>query len=236
MPLPESAVKLPRTLARDDAYHRLRGWIIEGTLQPGEVLRDQDIASSLGVSRTPVREALRRLEDEGFVETALNRWTRVTPLDLSKAEETYVIIEALEVLAMQTAHGRLTPEDRQRMIDANRAMRKAAEQRDATTALIADDSFHEVWIHRAGNMELSMLLSQLKSKVRRIELAYFDAASRARESFREHVAIVQALHKQSFSGAVAAVRGNWRGSVERMRTYVEERLPERSNLTQPENS
>src|SRR5579864_5094934 len=99
MPLPQCQTRLPRTLARDEAYEKLREWIIAGTLHPGETLRDQEIAERLGVSRTPVREALRRLDDEGFVETALNRWTRVAPLDLKKALEIYSVIEALEVFA-----------------------------------------------------------------------------------------------------------------------------------------
>ena len=87
MPIPESGPKISRTLARDDAYNKLRGWIIDGTLKPEEVLHDQHIAALLGVSRTPVREALRRLEDEGLVETALNRWTRVAALDLNRTAE-----------------------------------------------------------------------------------------------------------------------------------------------------
>ncbi len=73
MPLPQSKNKLSRTLAREEVYGRLRAWIIDGRLGPRELLRDQDIAAIVGVSRTPVREALRRLEDEGLVETALNR-------------------------------------------------------------------------------------------------------------------------------------------------------------------
>src|SRR5207248_3505224 len=80
MPIPQTEIRLTRSLARDEAYEKIRDWIIDGTLRPGELLRDQEIAQSLGVSRTPMREALRRLEDEGFVETALNRWTRVAPL------------------------------------------------------------------------------------------------------------------------------------------------------------
>ena len=86
MPIPESGPKNSRRLARDDAYNKLRGWIIDGTLKPEEGLHDQHIAALLGVSRTPVREAC-RLEDEGLVETALNRWTRVAPLDLNSTAE-----------------------------------------------------------------------------------------------------------------------------------------------------
>jgi DNA-binding GntR family transcriptional regulator len=226
MPLPQSAPKMSRTLARDEAYVQLRGWIIDGTLQPGEVLRDQAIAAALGVSRTPVREALRRLEDEGFVETALNRWTRVAPLDLNKAAETYAVIEALEVLALELAFGRLTRDDLQRMSDANRAMQRAAEQQDPASAVRADEGFHDVWIGQANNGELSLLLGQLRTKLRRVELAYFDAAARGRQSFHEHAAIIKALQKRSLPEAAAAVRVNWRGSAQRMRAFVAARSPE----------
>jgi DNA-binding GntR family transcriptional regulator len=226
MPLPGSTFKVPRTLARDEAYERLRGWIIAGTLEPGEVLRDQEIAASLGVSRTPVREALRRLEDEGFVETALNRWTRVAPLDLERTAETYAVIEALEVLAIELAFRRLTREDVKRMTQANRAMRRAAGQQDPAAALLADATFHDVWIARANNGELAALLDQLKTKLRRVELAYFDGASRARQSFREHAAIVKAVHDQSLPEAAVAVARNWRGSAERLRAFVARQFPE----------
>src|SRR5579862_8519687 len=103
MPLPVPTAKLTRTLAREEVYGKLQGWVIDGTLAPSEVLHDARIAQLLGVSRTPVREALRRLEDEGFVQTALNRWTRVAPIDLVAALEVYSIIEVLEVFALEQA-------------------------------------------------------------------------------------------------------------------------------------
>jgi DNA-binding GntR family transcriptional regulator len=221
MPLPESAPKVPRTLAREEAYKELRGWIIDGTLKPGEILRDHEIGAALGVSRTPVREALRRLEDEGLVETALNRWTRVAPLDLTKAAETYVIIEALEVLALELAFAGLTREDLQGLEDANRAMQKAAKQQEPALALITDEDFHELLISRANNGELLLLLKQLKTRLRRVELAYFDATPRVHASFCEHAAVIKALRERSLSRASAALRLNWAGSLARLRTSAE---------------
>jgi DNA-binding GntR family transcriptional regulator len=223
MPLPQAAEKMPRTLARNEAYDRLRGWIIDGTLGPAEILNDHDIGATLGVSRTPVREALRRLEDEGLVETALNRWTRVAPLDLTKSAETYVIITALEVLALEQAFPRLRPEDVQALVDANRALQKAAKQQEPATALIADEKFHEVWVSRANNNELLLLVRQLKMKLRRVELAYFDAASRTDLSFSEHAAIIKALQARSLPQARVALKRNWRGSLDRLRALVEKR-------------
>jgi len=219
MPLPQSKSPLARTLARDEAYERLRAWIVNGTLHPGELLRDQEIARSLGVSRTPVREALRRLEDEGFVETALNRWTRVAPLDLRKAIEGYRIIEALEVLAMQDAQ--LTQQDLSGMEIANEAMRKAIQRKDAAGALRADEIFHGAWISRAQNSELWLLLGQLKTKLRRVEIAYWHRAAHTDQSFHEHLAILKALGQGLRGAAIAALRQNWEGSMQRLRSVAE---------------
>ena len=226
MPLPESAPKVTRTLARDDAYNRLRGWIIDGTLKPAEVLHDHEIGSALGVSRTPVREALRRLEDEGLVETALNRWTRVAALDLTKTSETYAIIEALEVLALEQAFPTLARDDVKGLEDANRAMQKGAKHQDPAVAVIADEDFHELLVSRANNGELLLLLKQLKTRLRRVELAYFDAAPRAHASFREHAAIIKALQARSLSRACTALRLNWSGSLERLRTLAKKKTSE----------
>jgi DNA-binding GntR family transcriptional regulator len=220
MPIPESGPKISRTLARDDAYNKLRGWIIDGTLKPGEVLHDQHIAALLGVSRTPVREALRRLEDEGLVETALNRWTRVAPLDLNRAAEIYAIIEVLEVLAFKQAFPRLTGEVLRALEDANQSMRTAAKDGEPVAAVIADESFHEVLISGASNGELLRLLGQLKSSLRRVELAYFDATPRVQASFDEHAAIIESSREGSISRACKALRINWRGSLDRIRASV----------------
>lgn len=218
MPIPQITKPLSRRLARDEAYDRLKEWIIDGTLRPNEVLRDQDIAQSLGVSRTPVREALRRLEDEEFVETALNRWTRVAPLDLQKALELYSIVEALEVFALETA--RLTPDDLARMGAANQQMQEALKQQRPSLALRADERFHEVWLTRVQNGELWVLVQQIKTKLRRVDLAYWDRGLRAADSVREHAALLQALKSGSRRDAVAALKRNWEGGKQRLGTLA----------------
>src|SRR4051794_41863305 len=81
MPVPERNEPLERDLLRDRAYHALRDAIVDGTLAPGERLRDAELTRWLGLSRTPVREALARLELDGLVETPPPRVTRVTPPD-----------------------------------------------------------------------------------------------------------------------------------------------------------
>jgi len=217
MPLPADPAPLSRTLAREEIYARLRDWIVAGVLRPEETLRDHEIAEQLGVSRTPVREALRRLEDEGFVETALNRWTRVAPLDLARVADLYPLIEALDALALDTAAPRLTAAHLGRLERANAALSRGLDRRDAEAALAADDAFHGVWVEQAGNRELRAVLDQLKIKARRAEVAYFDVEARARHSLGEHEALMQALRAGQWGEAVEALRQNWRGSLERLR-------------------
>ena len=90
-----------RTLLREEIYARIREWIVEGVLPPDTRLRDTEIAEALAVSRMPVREALRRLEDEGLVVAEASRWTKVASLDTRAADHIYPIIWALERLAVQ---------------------------------------------------------------------------------------------------------------------------------------
>ena len=99
MPIPQTKI-LNRTFIRDDVYQSLREWIVRGDLEPGEKLKDKELAAQLGVSRTPVREALRKLENEGLVETSANRWTKVAPITIQDAERIYPIIQKLEELAL----------------------------------------------------------------------------------------------------------------------------------------
>lgn len=208
MPIPRGETKLRRALARDEVYARLHAWIIDGTLKPGEVIRDQLLASTLGVSRTPVREALRRLEDEGLVETAKHRWTRVAPIYLEQAAELYGVVRTLEVYALSLAQGTLDECDFRAMAHANTAMSEAVQRHDATGAIHADNAFHQVWIERAGNRELARLLHDIKVKLRRMELTHFDSENAAC-SVDEHWQLLAALEQGRLTDARRALEGNW---------------------------
>ncbi|WP_161883435.1 GntR family transcriptional regulator [Deinococcus alpinitundrae] len=213
MPPPDAA-PLPRQLAREAVYQQLCRWIIDGALKPGEQLRDLDLARQLGVSRTPVREALRRLEDEGLIETALNRWTRVAPLRLAQAAELYPVIETLDVLALRLAAPQLTTEHLGALVRANAALLAAGQARQAAEAVQADSTFHAVWVEPSGNRELQSTLEQLKRKLRRAELAYFSADSRALVSVQEHAELIRALEGRSWDEAERLLRLNWQHSLQ----------------------
>src|SRR5579885_2278401 len=93
--------KIERTFVREEAYLKLRDWIVEGALEPGAQLRDKALAEKMGVSRTPIREALLRLEDEGLVITKPNRSTQVSPIDFHNALHLYSLVWSLEQLALR---------------------------------------------------------------------------------------------------------------------------------------
>lgn len=215
MPIPKTAT-LNRTFIRNDVYKSLLEWIVEGELVPGEKLRDQELATQLGVSRTPVREALRKLEDEGLVETSANRWTRVAPIDIQDAESIYPIIQKLEELALTLAFPRLSAQHIRQMKTANKSLQQALKSKDSRAAVLADAAFHQVIIEAAANSELSSVLKQIKVKYSRIELAYFSQADLLAASFEEHRLLISALEAKDFAAASSALADNWQASIKRL--------------------
>jgi DNA-binding GntR family transcriptional regulator len=222
MPLPATVRPIERPLVREQVYARLRDWIVRGVLRPTEQMRDVDLARRLGVSRTPVREALRRLEDEGFVQTAANRWTRVAPASVADARQFYPIIWSLEALAMRTAGDRLRPSDLDEMHRANERLRHALREKNPAEASRADRDFHFVFIRRSENPELINILQGLKVKLRRIEFAYFNGSVVAARSVAEHEIILRALRDGDLEAAARCVEANWRNSLERINETISE--------------
>src|SRR3954470_12939714 len=135
MPVPEDSAALERDLLRDRAYAALRDAIVNGTLAPGERLRDHELCAWLGLSRTPVREALGRLEQDGLVETAPQRFTRVAPLDRSTARGAFPVVASLPALAAELAVPRLLEADFAAMRAANERFARALAKGDVDAAL-----------------------------------------------------------------------------------------------------
>jgi DNA-binding GntR family transcriptional regulator len=215
MPVPTSVPTLKRTLAREQIYAELRDWILSGSLASGERLHDMELAARLGVSRTPVREALRRLEDEGLVQTSPNRWTRVTPLEVGDALSLYPIIWRLESLAFDLAIDVLGDTELEELERTNQRLAAALEAGDALAASAADHEFHQIFIDRCGNSQLMAILRDAKMKLRRIEIHYFGSLA-SRESVTEHASLLTSLELGDFEGVTAAIEANWQNSQRRL--------------------
>jgi len=192
MPLPATTAPLPRVCLNDAAYDRLRDWILDGTLAPGEALRDEALAEALGMSRTPIRDALHRLEEEGLVVTNAARRTYVSEVTIKQAREIYPIIGALEALAIRLALPYIDATSLEAMRDANRELAAALTAGDAAAATAADEAIHRAFVAHCGNDELTGMLADLHAKIRRIERAFWGSADRT-PSLADHDAIIAAL-------------------------------------------
>jgi DNA-binding GntR family transcriptional regulator len=162
-----------RSLLRDDVYRRLRDAIVDGTFTPGEQLRDGELADWLGVSRTPVREALLRLGSSGLVVALPGRSTTVSAIDARAVRDARDVIAAMHELAVREMAGRLSEDDVDAMRDANRRFAAAIASGDVGAALDSDEELHRIPVAALGNHALEAVLEQFEPVVRRAERLRF---------------------------------------------------------------
>lgn len=193
---------------RDYAYRQLRDAIVSGDLAPGERLRDPELEAWLGVSRTPIREAIARLETAGLVQTRRAKQTVVAPLDTRSALAAQRIAAALHELAVRDAVPQLTDADLDAMRAANARFAAALEADDVQAAIAADDDFHGVAVRASENPLLPALLEQVTPLLRRLERARF-ASLAGRESVADHDRIIGLCADGRAEAAGAAARENW---------------------------
>lgn len=224
MPIPAKTKPFNRSFMREEVYNTLLGWIMDGELRPGEKLLDKELAERMGVSRTPVREALRRLEDKGLVESAANRWTRVSEVSIDEPEKIYPIIWTLEELAVTQAIELMTDKDFTVMEQANDQLGKALAAENPVEASRADILFHEVFIKKAENPYLVSILHDLKISYRRVEVTYFEKDTGGKYSFDEHCRILEALKKGDLQLSQTMIRLNWQNSLLRLQQLASKKI------------
>jgi DNA-binding GntR family transcriptional regulator len=207
MPIPES-VPLDRRLLRDDVYGRLRDAIVDGSLAPGEQLRDGELADRLGVSRTPVREALLRLADAGLVVARPGRSTTVSSLDLREVRDARDVVAAMHEVAVREAVRSLTEDDLEAMREANRQFRTAIGQGDVEAALRADDALHGVPVTVAANRALAVVLDQFTPVLRRAERLRFSSLG-GRASIARHDKLIRLCATGDADEAAAVAFDTW---------------------------
>ncbi|MGY1793070.1 GntR family transcriptional regulator [Geodermatophilus sp. SYSU D00525] len=208
MPIPSTAPGVDRGLLRDDVYRRLRDAIVDGTFAPGEQLRDLELATWLGVSRTPVREALLRLAQGGLVLARPGRSTVVSPLDVRAVRDARDVVAAMHELAVREAVPVLTEADLAAMRDANRRFAAAVASGDVESALRIDDDLHGVPVRLSGNRALARVLEQFTPTVRRAERLRFGSL-RGRASVTRHEELIRLCAAGDAEGAAAVAYDTW---------------------------
>ncbi|MFN8108403.1 MAG: GntR family transcriptional regulator [Thermoleophilia bacterium] len=199
---------IERTSLAQRVYTTLLGAIVRGELAPGTRVRDTELAAKLGVSRTPVREALLRLGHEGLIESQPGSHSRVAEFDADAVSQAYLVAATLHGLAARLAAQRLTAADLRAMERANEERNRALRRGDIGEAIAADDRLHMVLVDRADNPELRAALERVMPKVRRIDHAHFLRMD-PEGSTREHEAIIEACRAADAAEAERLVEANF---------------------------
>lgn len=191
----------PSVTSRADlVYLRLEEEIVSGQLSPGEVLTEIRLSERLGVSRTPVREAIRRLEQEELVYES-GKGIVVRGITADDVKDIFEIRVALEGIAARKCALRITPEELEELRNALALQDFYTGLGKADAIRNADSDFHELLYAYCGSPILGSALSSLHRKVSRYRRASVSDGTRAGDSYREHLAIYEAL--KAGDGALA---------------------------------
>ena len=182
---------------RDVVFNTLRSAIITGELSPGERLMEIKLANELGVSRTPVREALRKLEREGLVITTARKGAEVAPINERDLKEVLEVRKSLESLACQLAAQKITPEQVEELSAMNSSIAQAIEENDIEAITQLDIDFHEVIYQITENRRLIDILHQLKEHILRYRLQYIKDMKNKKNIVEEHKKIIGALESHN---------------------------------------
>jgi len=200
--------RLDRPLLRDRALATIRQAIVSGDLVPGEAIRDLDLAERLGLSRTPVREALSHLAEEGLVESKPHSYTRVTPIDPVAVRDALQVVQAMHGLALRLAVPMLKTADLTRMRESNARFDVALTEGEIAGALAADDDFHRVPVEVCGNFAVAATIQRYTPLVRRLEYQRFSSSCGA-DSVAMHEEIVVACEQGDGDLAGRLTERNW---------------------------
>lgn len=221
---PALAVDLSRTATiADVVYQAIRNAIVFGELPPGRRLLERELALGLRVSRTPIREALRRLAEEGLVAGVPNRGVVVRAVTLEEAEHLYAVREPLEVLAARLAARRCTSRQGAELRRCLVRAERAAALGDWRTVIMENNAFHDLIARTSGNPVLARVLDLLRNQVNLVRMALWTRIpTRPQETLREHRRILEALRSGDPDAAAEAARAHLESSWQRLRRALRE--------------
>ncbi len=182
---------------REVVCETLRNAIVSGILQPGERLMEIQVAEELGVSRTPVREAIRKLELEGFVVMIPRRGTYVSDLSIKDINEVYEVRTALDVLAAELAAERITEEELEEMERLLVEIGEYIEIYDMDKIVEADSKFHDILYRASRNERLVGIINNLREQLTRFRSLSMSYPGRLKDMLGEHTRLVEALGQRN---------------------------------------
>lgn len=211
MPIPQNYSAPAKLSAKDRAYNQIQEWIVDGTFVPNEKINDAQLANALGISRTPVREALQLLALQGLVTMRPGVATYVTELEPGAIEKILPPLSVLQALAAQTASQLVCDTDLKELEEYNRNFATAIREKDYFTALKEDEHFHGKIVKICNNSYLESSINVLQAQVRR--LFFQNEIILSEESVDEHIALIEAIKNGNAEKAGEIARKNWQRSV-----------------------
>ena len=199
----------PITSMVEQAYALIRQRILDNQWPPGHQALEQEVALALGMSRTPVREAMVRLRDEGLVELIPRHSMRVLPVSPTDMREIYEILTALECMAAELlARRKPTDAQLQPLMDASAAMDRALKNDDLDAWARADESFHAQFIELAGNRQLQATVLNYWDRAHRARMFTLRLRPKPVHSTSEHRQMVELLRAGDAEGAAKVTRAH----------------------------
>ena len=207
---------------RDVVFNTLREAILKGDLKPGERLMELQVASKLGVSRTPIREAIRMLEQEGLAVTTPRKGAEVAKMTLKDMEDVLEIRDALDELAVRIACQKISDEQLKQLEDMKELFEKSTQTGNVKKIAEADVTFHDVIYEATGNPKLVTLLNNLREQVYRYRVEYIKDPKNYPTLIAEHEAILESLKNRDVKNAVEAMHVHVANQAEAVKTVIQE--------------
>ncbi len=204
---------------RERIVETIRDAIIRGNLKPGERVAESEVARSLGISRTPIREAFRQLESEGFLTVMPRKGAVVSSFSEKDIEEFYEVKALLEGEAARLAQPKMGHRETQRLRELNEMMRLAAERGDAKTVFRAHNEFHATFVDLCGNDKLRELIHQLMSQFARFRYL-LSVKGEVQDSLNQHEQIILAFESGDADRVAKLVRENARTGAHNIREKI----------------
>jgi DNA-binding GntR family transcriptional regulator len=193
----------------DSAYQQIRRLILDNAWPPGYRALEREVAAVLDMSRTPVHEALARLQGEGLVEVISRQGMRVLPVSPNDMREIYEILTALECMAAERLASR-KPSDKELkpLVDATKAMDRALNAGDLQAWAAADERFHSQLVHLAGNRQMQATVLNYWDRAHRARMFTLHLRPKPVNSTKEHIQMVERLRAGDADGAAAVTRAH----------------------------
>jgi DNA-binding GntR family transcriptional regulator len=197
----DTQFKLARANLHERAFERLRTMIIHGKLEPGTTLIEVDLCEMLGVSRTPLREAVKLLAAQGLIELRQNRSARITPISLDGTRDLFTAMSSLERLTTELAAKRLTKKNIEELHRLQDEMERCGGSGDLAGYFAVNQKIHSAIALASGNATLLEIHAMLFPRTERARFIALTSLRRMEQAVAEHHAILQALEARQAKSA-----------------------------------